>query len=128
LNTEDVLADYARVVSAIQRAEIQIRTHVSGEIEAKYRPDAVLANFQRLIGRDRTSNGVIHTETSLADKFFYKGKDFSATITVMAFPYRDGSKVQYSADVPIKLEPDGTAQGDEGVNVIQDVVVKVVND
>jgi hypothetical protein len=128
LNTNDVLADYERVVAALRAAEIQVQTHVSGELVSKYRPEAILANFERLVGRDRSSGGTPRGSTSLMGNFLFKGNSFETGIVVTAFPYREGSKVQFSANIPLRLEPDGTALGDDGVQVIQDAVAKVVND
>ena len=128
LNTSEVLADYAHVVEAIEHTEIQIQTNVHGELDTKYRPEAVLANFDRLIGRERPWKAGASASTGLSDTFLYKGQDFRTTIAVTVFPYRDGSKVQYSANVPLKLAPDGSAKGDDGVKVLQELVAKVAND
>lgn len=128
LNVNDVVADYERVAAAPRTTEIQIQTHVRGEVESKFRPEAVLANFERLIGRGRSSNTVSRTGTSLSGTFPFKSNTLDTSIAVTVFPYREGSKVQFSVDIPLKLKPNGEVRGDDGVQVIQDAVARVVND
>ena len=128
LKTDEVLADYALLVNAIQHAEVNVQSHLTGELDSKYRPDAVLANFDRLIGRERAGMNASHTETSISDRFLFRGQGYNSAISVTVFPYRDGSKVQFSAYVPLKLEPDGTAVGDDRAKALQELVTRVLND
>lgn len=117
-DSDAIAADYQRIAAALQRPELPMNTMAQGEIEAKYKPDVVLANFDRMLGHmsvgvptgPSTNNGAASTGVFV---FTVDGKRLPLFLKVYA--YHDTSKVQYQIQLPYTLKADGSIKGADAV-------------
>ena len=126
--TADLNADYLTVASAMSTAAAQLSTQVRGEIESKYKPEAVIGNFERLWGRPSTEAVRQTNSVGREGTFVYTANGARTTVRVSAFPYHDGTKVQYEANLPYQLKPDGTSSGGASLAALEQAVREIAND
>ena len=105
--TDRLIADYQQALNKLTAAEVHVKVDAAGEIEAKYSPEAVFGNFMRLWG-DRLSIGDRSFAAGRQYVFRYPINGKETRVTIAVFPYRDGSKVQYSATVNLAAHADGS--------------------
>jgi len=124
--TDRLVADYQQALGRLSDAEVHVKADASGEIEARYAPEAIFGNFMRVWG-DWYPLGD-HTFVAGRQYLFHvpiNGKDGRVTIAV--FPYRDGSKVQYSAPVTVGAHSDGSAAEAGEIEQVRRAVQNVVD-
>lgn len=124
----DLDADYLAVASAMSTAAAVMSTQVRGEIESKYKPEAVIGNFERLWGRPTTEAVRQPNSVGREGTFVYTANGARTIVRVLAFPYHDGTKVQYEATMPYELKPDGTSSGGTALAGLEQAVRTVAND
>jgi len=92
------------------KAAIYLRYNLKGEINSKYKPDAVYANFRRLLSKfNQKSYNYCILETIPSDNTFgLKFHNGVYPLHIKVYPYRNGSKVKYEAYIPYAIYSDGT--------------------
>ena len=124
--TDRLVADYQRAMSRLADADVRVKADASGEIEAKYAPEAILGNFMRMWG----------AWYPLADRSYVAGRQYlfhvpingkDGRVTIAVFPYRDGSKVQYAAPVSVAVRPDQAAGESSEMEQVRRAVQSVVD-
>lgn len=131
-STEEIVDDYRRVASALATARPHLITVLQGEIESPYKPEAIAGNFERLWGRPPSSSAMQARPGERAigrETIYVLALDgVRQRVAVSIFPYRDGTKVSYQADVPFTLAPDGSIQGGEGLAALRTAIKRAVED
>jgi hypothetical protein len=120
-----IFEDYRGMAGAMARTQLQLNSSLTGELESKYRPEAVAGNFERLWGRPTsafTSPGAVQRT------YMVNAGTTRQPVTVAIYPYRDGTKISYRADVSYILRPDGTTQGGGAASTLREAIERVVND
>ena len=126
--TADLTDDYLTIASAMSTAAASLSTQVRGEIESKYKPEAVIGNFERLWGRPSTEAMRQPNSVGREGTFVYTAGGARTQVRVSAFPYHDGTKVQYEASLPYELKPDGTSSGGASLAALEQAVREIAND
>lgn len=126
--TAELNADYLTVASAMSTAAARMSTQVRGEIESKYKPEAVIGNFERLWGRPSTESVRQTNSVGREGTFVYTAGGTRTAVRVLAFPYHDGTKVQYEASLPYELKPDGSSSGGASLAALEQAVREIAND
>lgn len=132
-NTTDILSDYARLSESLKTIELHLQAEAHGELESPYKPDAVLGNLERLLGRPVTSTlpasqigaGGIVTRDGV---YIYTVRGERRQVKVSTYPYHDGTKLGYTASLPYTLRSDGSSTGDDDGAQLRDLLQKVISD
>lgn len=117
---EDLEDDAKNILKKLNDITI-VRTKVfkfSGELNSKYNETSVYSNFKRLAGtfnwrNYRNINREHLSETRKANTFNLKIGNKYFPLHVEVFPYRDGSKIKYSADIFYTLTSNGDVSVDK---------------
>ena len=125
--------DYASVVGRLQTVELHFHYWAKGEMESKYRPEAVLGNLQRILGRPERNvfqnNRADQANSISRDEVFVSRVDGKyREVRVSVLPYHDGSKVNYASELPYTLKSDGSVVGDDTSRSLNEQLSKIVND
>lgn len=127
LPLDRVRDDVKHLAQALSTASFTLDTVVDADVDSSFQPPAVFANFERLMGRPRTTMANGTGSTSLSGEFTYRSNAIVAPVQVTVFPYHDGSKVHYRASLTYTLAPDGTVRGDDAVGIVQSAVASIAN-
>ncbi len=131
--TNTILEDYSQLTAKLVGLPLKLTYNATGELESRYKQDAVLGNLERMLGRPGggalagAQIGGSGSVTREAD-FVYTDKGVRRTVHVSTVPYHDGSKVLYRANLPYTLKPDGSVEGTAGPPALNDLLSKVIND
>ncbi len=132
-NMDAIIDDYSQLAAKLVALPIKLSYNATGELESRYKQDAVLGNLERMLGRPgggafgAAQIGGSGSVTREAD-FVYTDKGVRRTVHVSTVPYHDGSKVSYRATLPYTLQPDGSVEGTAGPAALNELLSKVVND
>lgn len=108
---EGMLQDFAAILEAAPRLIVNRQCDVKGEKTSTYKPEAVMGNFDRLLGRHGSASGATQTGgLDRPDVFAYLAGQIRVPLTIAAVPYREGAKIIYSAALPYTLRADGTGE------------------
>ncbi len=130
---DEILADYADLAQRLASMDLKLNYVARGELESKYKPEAVLGNLERMLGRPDGRGapgaqiGASGSVTKDAD-YVYTDHGARRQVHVSTFPYHDGAKIAYTASLSYTLKSDGTVVGDESSAALHDLLVKVVDD
>jgi len=98
---------------------------LSGELDSSFKPESIMGNFQRLLG---SPVKILNEGSKLGGQFNYKAGNENRRLTISSFPYREGSKITYSIDVPYTLSTDsGIVGGDLQQQIVLDLE-RIIND
>ena len=131
--TNEIVGDYAKLADSLKSVDLHLTYQASGEIEAKYKPDAVLGNLERLLGRPTYTNspGAQISGSGAVTRdgvFIYTDQGERRQVRISTVPYHEGAKISYSASLPYTLHSDGSSSGDDSATALRDLLTKVVND
>lgn len=76
--------------NAIDKVEIVVTAHITGEVTVDSAPDAVRGNLERILGK--------YQDWKSGYNFEVKGH--TEPLSVKLFPYKSGCKMQYTVDLP----------------------------
>jgi hypothetical protein len=109
---EEMLQDFSSLLDVAPRLAVDEQCAVKREKTSKYKPDAVLGNFERLLGRYGNGSGDVQANgLDRTDVFAYLVGQLRVPLRITAVPYRDGTKIIYETSLPFTLRPDGTGEG-----------------
>ena len=77
----------------------------SGEVDSKYPSASIYANFKRKLGSYSGTEKISEIKKENTFNVVIAGKNYPLEINI--YPYRDGSKVEYSAEVGYTVSSDG---------------------
>ena len=131
-NMLDIVSDYAKLAESLKTTELRLQCEAHGELESAYKPDAVLGNLERMLGRPTYSTGPgsqIGASGSVTRDgvYVYTVRGERRQVRVSTYPYHDGAKVGYTASLPYTLRGDGTSGGDEDGAQLRDLLQKVIS-
>ena len=130
---DTILADYSQLAAKLVSLPLKLNFNATGELESRYKQDAVLGNLERMLGRPSggalagAQIGSSGSVTREAD-YVYTDKGVRRMVHVSTVPYHDGSKVSYRASLSYTLGPDGSIDGSAGPSALNDLLSKVIND
>lgn len=129
---DDIVADYENLTTRLASVDVQLNWRTAGELESKYKPDAVLGNLERMLGRSDSRAplaqiGSSGSVTKEAD-YVYTDHGVRRQVHVATYPYHDGAKISYTAFLPYTLRSDGSVTGDDTGGALRALLSKVVND
>jgi len=132
-NIQSLKQDIFNILNNLPKSKLYLSRGytLQGEINTKYNPDSVYANFQRILGKngDKWYVKSINTPTEKKDYFNLKIKDKIYPLEVRIYPYKNGSKVIYKASISYKIYSDGTyTLTKEDVENAKKEIEKVIND
>ena len=129
--------DAINIFNSLKNKPITIKRKVEfkGEVNTKYPDKSVYANFKRLMGEFRnwrwwssTSNEKI-SETKKQNSFNLKVGNSSYPLHVEVYPYREGSKVTYTATLSYNIDSQGNATlKSSDIQDLHKKIEKIVND
>jgi hypothetical protein len=109
---DELVSDFRSMLDAAPRLVLSRDCVVTGEKTSTYRAEAIVANFERLLGRYANGSSEVQTAAmERADVFAYLVGQRRVPLKINAVPYRDGTKILFSASLPYTLRADGTADG-----------------
>jgi len=113
--------DSKNIFSKLDTLYINKRFNLSGETNSKYPEESIYANFKRILGEYSNHN-------KKQKVFKLKFNDKSIPLLVEIFPYREGSKVKYSATLPYKITQNGSSLTKQDIKDIETKISKIIND
>lgn len=120
--TDQIVADFGTVLNAGPSLQLRHDVRVTGEENSVFRPESCVANFARLLGYFRFGGG------TRENVFAYSTGQLHVPLTVIAVPYRNGTKIQYDAPLPFELRADGTGEGYERPATLAADVHRILTD
>lgn len=128
-----ILDDYVSLAGKLPTSELHFNYQARGELESKYRPEAVLGNLERMLSRP--VRGSVATTQVSGGGAVTRDENFVCTIggerrevQISTFPYHDATKVSYVSTLPYTLRADGTMTGGDDVAALNALLAKVIND
>jgi hypothetical protein len=124
-----LLEDYGKIFSGATAMKIKLEALAKGEVNTNIRPESILGNFERLLGRYKSgfSDEKVYDLKKYNVFSYLSGKDRVA-LKVAIFPYKDGSKIVYEAMLPYVIGADGSKEGYELPDKMKFDIEKIVND
>jgi len=123
----NIQQDFDRIFSRISSTNfiIQDKYPIKGEFNSKYSSTSIYANFERIFGSYKSDA----TKKIYKDTYKLDLNNKITPIYVKVYPYRNGSKVQYSVDLPYTLNSNGNMSiSEKNIEEIKRKIEKTVND
>jgi hypothetical protein len=124
-----IFRDFAAILANAPQLRLPLFVPVKGEATSAYKPEAVRASFERLMGRMPSwlpsSRG---DSTKLEGVYAFLAGAVRMPVSVAVYPYREGSKVTYEAQVPYFVRGDQSAEGLDLPARLKATVDKVMSD
>lgn len=127
---DELLQDLqANVLAAAKPIKLRFSALAKGEVNAGFKPESVLGNFERLMGRHTYGYREDRVYDLKRDNVFsYRVGQERVALKLAVFPYRDGTKAQYEARLPYAIASDGSTEGFDSIDKLRQDVEKVIND
>jgi|GEM_PF-5546041 len=119
--------DLVTKLNSITDFAIKRAYSLKGEVNSEFAQTAILANFERKLGKYDYRNQTSSFEEAKAKVFSYKLNGEDIPVYVKVFPYRNGSKVAYNMAVPYKVN-ESISISMKDIKDIREYIEKVVND
>jgi len=128
-STDEIINDYSNIFSNTMKMELKFTALVKGDTNANLKPESALANFVRLLGRHSNRKSDQNIDDPMQGNIFsyLVGKD-RVPLKISVFPYRDGSKIVYEADIPYFILADGSNVGYDLPEKLKLDIDKIIND
>ena len=120
--------DMKKIFSKLNTIPINKYYALNEEINSKYPAQSIYANFKRMIGKYSYRSNERISESKKANTFNLKVNGQSLPLHVEVFPYRDGSKVKYSTELPYKITSNGSNLTKQDIENIKVQITEIVND
>ena len=127
----EILEDYASLAARTHSVELHLNYPSKGELDSKYKPEAVLGNFERKFGppvRVLSTANQSSDSVSRDEIFACNVAGINVQLWISVYPYHDGAKVTYNAHLPFTLKPDGTTPDDDAAQTLNNQLTRIVND
>lgn len=124
-SVDKCIEDANFILDSIKTMMINRSYQVSGELDSSFKPESIMGNFQRLLG---TPVKILNEGSKLGGQFNYKAGNENRILTISSFPYREGSKITYSIDMPYTLSADGGIVGGDLQQQIDLDIERIIND
>ena len=130
-NVENLKQDVERILSKAPNTKLKINRSYTfkGEVNTPYPSESVYANFKRLVGQyqgrfyDKTVN-----EIEKKNYFNLKIKDHIYPLKITVYPYRNGSKVVFEANINYTLYSDGSSSiSKQDIEKAKEDIEKIIN-
>jgi hypothetical protein len=128
-STDELLDDFVNVMASMAGVKVGMQSLIQGELTSVYKPESVLGNFERLLGRHSygySEKGIYDLKRD--NVFSYRVDQERFALKVAVFPYRDGTKVTYEASLPYKVSANGATEGFDLPQKLKVDIEKVLND
>ena len=127
--------DAKRMFNSIKEPiKITRSVEFKGEVNTKYPAKAVYANFKRILGEFKNWNswtrnsGERISESKKQNSFILKLNERLYPLHVEVYPYRDGSKVVYSAKLKYTIDSKGnTTLTKEDIKQLHKKIEDIIN-
>lgn len=123
------ITDFEKILSTASSVKLQRHAAIKGEAVSNFKSEAILGNFERLLGRN--ANGYLNQsklDLNRGEVFSYLVGNERVPLIVSVYPYRDGSKVTYETSLPYQIGADGSSDGFDNPQKLKADVEKVLND
>ncbi len=132
-DTTEIVTDYSSLAASLSSVEVELQCEATGELDSKYKPDTVLANLERHLGRPGTGSAPrsqisANGEVAREGVYVYTVRGQRRTVKVTTYPYHDATKVAYSASLPYSLRSDGSSTGDDDGPALSTLLQSIIND
>lgn len=126
---DELFADFSAVLDAVPTLKLRLSFLAKGEAIANFKPESVIGNFERLLGRHAYGYNEERVYDLKRDNVFsYRIGQERVPLKVAAFSYRDGTKIVYEAKLPYQLAGDGTSEGYDLPSTIKSDIDHILND
>lgn len=127
--SDELIGDLQSILNSATSIKVKLTSLVKGELSAPFKPEAILGNFERIMGRHTYGYSEQHIYDPKRDNVFaYRAGQNRIPVKVAAFPYRDGTKIVYEAQLPFEIRADGSTIGYDLPKQLKDDLEKVIND
>ncbi|GHV10380.1 hypothetical protein AGMMS50229_21440 [Campylobacterota bacterium] len=110
-------------------ASVTLSSVFKGEVDSKYPSASVFANFKRKLGEYSWRSDERVTEVEKANTFSLTVGDKKYPLKVNVYPYRDGSKVEYSTKLTHTLFASGKSVPSAAeIDKLHAQIAQIVND
>jgi len=123
---ENLEADSKNIFSQLKNLSLDKKYKLIGEINSDFPAKSIYANFKRMLGNYSYRENV--SESKKQSTFKLTIKDQYIPLHIEVFPYREGSKVKYSALIPYKISQEGSTLSKQDIASIKEEIKKIVND
>jgi hypothetical protein len=108
-SAENLQADAISIISKLSEIELMQNKKYTfnGELNVEYSPESIYANFERLMGKYKWKSNETIKEFKKENTFKLVNGKATYPLHVEIYPYRNGSKVVYSAQVDYQLSSKG---------------------
>jgi len=135
-NPKSLQRDVYNILNKLSKTKLYIQEHYTlhGEINTKYPADSIYANFKRLMGQYIGNYYWIDSKERISsiekeNTFNLKIKNKTYPINIKVYPYRNGSKVIYTAYISYKIYSDGTSTlTKQDIENAKKEIERVIND
>lgn len=126
---DDVISDSTDVLNAAARLKISLNCLVKGEVNSNFKPDSVIGNFERVLGRYTYGYNEPRSYNPKSDNVFaYRIDQTRAPLKVTTYPYHDGTKLTYEIQMPYQVSADGTSDGYDATQKLKADMERIVNE
>lgn len=114
--------DAAYLITKLPTLRVKAALDVVGELTTNFPQDSVLANFERMAGAPLPRSSVEDHRSHVIEVDGMKHE-----VAVRAFPYRDGSKLEYVARVEVEVVGDGSVTGADRASKLVERIMAIAN-
>ena len=125
---EELKNDVLNIFSQLKNISISKRYKLIGTINSDFPAQSIYANFKRMLGNYSYRSTEQITESKKQNTFNLNVKGTSVALYVEVFPYREGSKVTYSASIPYTISQNGSTLTKKDIDEIKVKISQIVND
>jgi len=124
-------ADMKRVFNSLDSMVVTFsrKYKLKGDVNSPYPATAIYANFKRMSGEYNWQGNEEMSESKKSNVFNLKVNSKDIPLFIEVFPYREGSKVQYSTMVPYTLNSKSEVSlTKEDIQALKASIAKIIND
>lgn len=128
LRREAVFKDFANLLTNAPQMKLSFTEQVKGEATSAFKPDSVMGNFDRLMGKFNLGTAADRDPSRLEGSYVFLAGATRVPVKVLAYPYRDGTKLTYEARLPYVLRGDLSAEGMDQAAKLRSTIERVIGD
>lgn len=126
---DDIITDSTEVLNAAARLKVSLNCLVKGEVNSNFKPDSVIGNFERALGRYTYGyNEPRSYDPKIDNVFAYRIDQTRAPLKVSTYPYHDGTKLTYEIQMPYQVSSDGSSDGADLAQKLKGDMERIVNE
>jgi len=122
-------ADSKKIFSKLNTITISKKYNLNGEVNSKYPALSIYSNFKRILGNySYRYNNESLSQLKRKNTFSLRVNGKSVPLYIEVYPYREGSKVKYSATLPYTITTEGSNLTKQDIESLKAQIAKIIND